>query len=846
MSRSTAFLAALQQRTKQQSNLCCFCVHFFVASSWPLSRAAMVSSRAAVFLALAALCVCFVQAQPTGYVTVISGNNGIDASRGISSDFEGNVYISEQNANRIRKLFLNGTLVTIAGVGAIDVNPLPASFIPSSGNGGYAYLANIDEPRDTAVDAAGNVYFTEYGANIIRRINIGTGNVEAFAGDGGQGSFNNGDPAATTNLDQPQYLAFHPDGRLFFAQRNGVIGYVDDQGDLYQALDTNYVRDITFDKNGNLYVSSQTNVRVYDKTFSLLGTYTGFNSATGAVIDEANNLLYVADYGADQVISVTIGDFNGAKTIYGDGSNQFDSNSLGGARDVALVNGKIYVATLDFTGIAVITPGVTNNFDILYPNINGNTVDGPSTCAENQSPFSVGYDPTTKTVYYSDDTQDKILAITNGQVSTFFGDGTQESDANSLNNPFGVFVSSFYNSLLVVEGGSYTIAIISLGTGQRATTYGSGSAGRSGNGAAASATTSFDTPYYAIASTTGDIYISELGIDGSNPPCIRKIAASTLTVSTLITLDANDGYPGGLVLDEANNLLYFIQGDRIYVCNASGGTPVAIAGDGNQAFTGGNGSPAISASLYGPFELAAIRSGNSPTGAVTRLLVTDTSNAAIRVINIGGSSTIDNLIGDGNSYKYGSFDDIQQRSDQTRLNYPTGIFYSTDGLFVTDAGEGYVLRITSPDLSIPFSSLCVDYPHSDCLSTCEAFCNSASQADRDNDAVCDDTDNCPTTRNTDQKNYDNDAYGDACDNCKFKSQTDQVDGDADGHGDACDNCSAIFNPFQEDTDLDGVGDACDATVNGTPAASGSSGNRPTGNGVFSIWKGPTHQAAPSP
>jgi len=50
-------------------------------------------------------------------------------------------------------------------------------------------------------------------------------------------------------------------------------------------------------------------------------------------------------------------------------------------------------------------------------------------------------------------------------------------------------------------------------------------------------------------------------------------------------------------------------------------------------------------------------------------------------------------------------------------------------------------------------------------------------------ALCDD--NCPGTRNPDQKDTDGDLVGDACDNCPTVPNTNQWDTDRDGTGDAC-------------------------------------------------------------
>lgn len=70
--------------------------------------------------------------------------------------------------------------------------------------------------------------------------------------------------------------------------------------------------------------------------------------------------------------------------------------------------------------------------------------------------------------------------------------------------------------------------------------------------------------------------------------------------------------------------------------------------------------------------------------------------------------------------------------------------------------------------------------------------------DSDGDGIHDDTDNCPTVPNPDQRDLDADKFGDACD----------PDIDGDGIPNQPDNCPVVANNDQRDTDLNGIGDAC--------------------------------------
>jgi hypothetical protein len=75
----------------------------------------------------------------------------------------------------------------------------------------------------------------------------------------------------------------------------------------------------------------------------------------------------------------------------------------------------------------------------------------------------------------------------------------------------------------------------------------------------------------------------------------------------------------------------------------------------------------------------------------------------------------------------------------------------------------------------------------------------ACDGDDDGDGIADDKDNCPINSNESQKNTDSDKLGDACD----------ADDDGDGKADSADNCPLVANEGQLDSDKDGKGNACD-------------------------------------
>ncbi len=79
---------------------------------------------------------------------------------GISFDRDQNLYIADLLNNRIRVVSTNGVISTIAGVG-----------VPGQGGDfGPALSAFLASPRDVAVDATGNVYFSDQDNDAVRRL----------------------------------------------------------------------------------------------------------------------------------------------------------------------------------------------------------------------------------------------------------------------------------------------------------------------------------------------------------------------------------------------------------------------------------------------------------------------------------------------------------------------------------------------------------------------------------------------------------------------------------------------------------------------------------------------------
>ena len=158
---------------------------------------------------------CIRKITPGGIVSNFAGSTSAGISDGlgtsasfdcldqICSDAAGNLYAYDQCNNIIRRVSAAGVVTTIAGTG-----------FPGSANG-IGTAASFNGPTGIAVDAAGNVYVSDGGNLLIRRISP-TGVVSTLAGSG-TGAIVDGIGTAAS-FSNPFGLTVDPPGNLYVAE----------------------------------------------------------------------------------------------------------------------------------------------------------------------------------------------------------------------------------------------------------------------------------------------------------------------------------------------------------------------------------------------------------------------------------------------------------------------------------------------------------------------------------------------------------------------------------------------------------------------------------------------------
>jgi autotransporter-associated beta strand protein len=540
---------------------------------------------------------------------------------GIAIDASNNVYVRDANHQRVRKILaLNGNVYTVAGNGNTG----------TSGDGGLAINASLDGfARGISLDSSRNVYISD--GSRLRKVTAATGIINTIAGPGGfsllyDSVVDGAGNVYVTDLDGVVHKVA-PGGSVTNIVGAGGYGFSGDGGAATNAV-FKWLWGIARDGSGNIYVADQFNYRVRKDTVS-----------TG-------------------IISTFAG--SGRGNFWGDGGSA-TSAGLDSPEGVAFdSSGNMFIAdTFNNRVRKVTTGGTISTFaGTGFAGFSGDG--GAATSAKLNEPTSVAVD-SNGNVFVCDSVNARIRKITpGGMISTYAGGGGSLGDggpATSANLQLqsgwagSTIALDKYNNLYIPDNGNARVRKVTASTGIITTVAGNGVFAYSGDGGPA--TNASVQPYNVSIGPDGSLYITSLG----GPVTVRKVTngiinrwAGSLNPSTWCNVYNGDPCvsPGSttkalkllmesppapafygsssVFLGDSNNWVMVVPPNQIVAYLVGAGPN----GDGSsrtgQGGYGGDGGPALKATLNLPVGLATDPLGN--------LYIVDKLNFRIRKVTL--------------------------------------------------------------------------------------------------------------------------------------------------------------------------------------------------------------------
>ncbi len=246
-------------------------------------------------------------------------------------DGSGNLYIADQNNQRIQKVAADGTVTTVAGTGQRGF----------SGDGGAATAAQLNFPYDVAVDGSGNLYIVDRDNQRIRKVAAADGTITTVAGTGQQGFSGDGGAATAARLNFPNDVAVDGSGNFYIGDLTNLgIRKVDADGNISTVGGGRWgtIYGLAVDGSGNLYMANRNEHRIRKvatdgTTTTVAGTgergfYGDGGRATAAelslpdgVAADGSGNLYIADTRHYRIHKIDAA--GNIATIAGDGTNRF-------------------------------------------------------------------------------------------------------------------------------------------------------------------------------------------------------------------------------------------------------------------------------------------------------------------------------------------------------------------------------------------------------------------------------------------------------------------------------------------------------------------------------------------
>lgn len=328
----------------------------------------------------------------SGYTNAVGTNALFNGPGGIVVDSQTNLFVCDSGNNNIREIAPDSAVTLFAGT---------PDGGPAANDDGVGNAARFSFPAAVAVDSFTNVYVSDHGNNSIRKITP-DGVVTTLAGLSG---------SAGTNFD----------GTGTGARFNNPVGItVSSSGNLFVADNGNYsIREVT-----PLGVVTTLAGSGHFGTNNGIGTNASFNDPIGIAVDTNGNLFVgdslnqvIREIAPDTTVSTFAGTMGDTGTNNAIGTNANFNFPEGVAFDSA---DNLYVVDEANSAIRKIAPDATVTTYAGVPGTKG-SADGSASTAMFNSPAGVAVD-VNGNVYVSDTDNDTIRKITpGGTVTTIAG-----------------------------------------------------------------------------------------------------------------------------------------------------------------------------------------------------------------------------------------------------------------------------------------------------------------------------------------------------------------------------------------------------------------------------------------
>jgi len=391
--------------------------------------------------------------------------------QGIAVDNSGNLYVSDTGNNTIRRINLDGTVVTLAG---------QAGLAGATDGAGTNALFNL--PIGMVVDSFGNLFVVDGANNSIREIAT-NGVSTTLAGPGGSAGSDNG-IESSARFYYPNSVAVDTSRNIYVADilnfvvrkitADGVVsvlaGQIGQSGDIDgPATNARFAspNSVAVDGSGNVYVADSDNQTIRLVSNGMVSTVAGhsgkngsadgtgtnafFNFPLGIALDLPGN-IYVADASNQTVrvistsglVSTLAGKLSKPGSANGIGTNAMFYNPTALAVDGS---GSVYVADSGNELIRKIAPDATVTTVAGLAGHAGSVDGGPTNATfSNMSGLAVD---NAGNIYVADTINNTIRMITSAGAVTTLGDvaGTRGNvdgtgTNSSFNNPSGIAVDA--------------------------------------------------------------------------------------------------------------------------------------------------------------------------------------------------------------------------------------------------------------------------------------------------------------------------------------------------------------------------------------------------------------------